>query len=78
MKKGEKLNQLSVVTMQRMIDEKDHRIAVLERALKLACEIIKKSGKACIYCKAENCDAGSHCIEELSNYFIDQVEKELT
>lgn len=58
-----------------------HRIAVLERALKIALEMT-----ACEYCPrdvAEKCDSwlglgdGENCSETLKKYCIDQAEKEL-
>lgn len=56
---------------------KDHRIAVLERALKLACEELRmpyrNDGKTKIITYTKD----TQIIENLPDYFIDQAEKEL-
>lgn len=60
-------SELIDIAIKRKFDEKDHRIAVLERALKLACEPRDDWG-------------GTEYDEPYTNYydyFIDQAEKEL-
>lgn len=62
-------------------EQKDKRIAVLERALEIALEMT-----SCEYCPkdiAEKCDSwlglgdGENCSETLKKYCIDEAEKEL-
>ena len=64
------------IAIKRKFDEKDHRIAVLERALDLACETIKNvCGNQPLWIAGGALPQAPEFKD--ADYFIDQAEKEL-
>ena len=73
----------SIKDMKLYKAQQNHKIAVLERALELACENIEQTVAKYVDCKGGcplyNCDINDNrlCYEKMAHYFKSQAESEI-